>query len=53
MKNLKKLSRREMKSVAGGLAKKWVCCADNGCSPVQTGDYTNCNKSGGTVVIIK
>lgn len=55
MKNLKKLSREDMKTIAGGMAAKWMCCANNGgCSATQTGDdYSICNNIGGTVVIVK
>lgn|GEM_PF-1204919 len=43
MKNLKKLSRENLKGVNGGLIKlvepgRWCCCGSNGCSTGVYGD---------------
>ncbi|MFC4164809.1 hypothetical protein ACFOWU_14170 [Epilithonimonas zeae] len=52
MKNLKKLSRVDLKTLAGGITgRKWKCCVvGGGCSGTQTGDFSVCNKNGGIVV---
>lgn len=41
MKNLKKLSREEMKTVHGGEWGWWACCGSSVCSTSTYGDSNN------------
>jgi len=50
MKNLKKLSREDLKKVTGGLEYPgyWCCCGSSGCSSGVYGDsaYLYCSDAG-------